>query len=82
MTYDVVFEVDPPIQGRRVCLTNIGRVQTPEEAGQKVRELFPGVVAIKRVKLQDTQQKRARRRELRAARAPIRRAPVRRADGG
>jgi len=52
VTYELVFEHEPPIKGRRVCLTNIGGVSSPEEAEAKARELWPGIVRFKRVVLQ------------------------------
>lgn len=49
MTYEIVFEHEPPIKGRRVCLTNVGGVSSPEEAEAVLRKEFPGVVRVKRV---------------------------------
>jgi hypothetical protein len=61
MTFDVVFEHDPPLNGRRVCLTSVGHCQTPEDAEAKVRAEFPGVVRIKRVGRTPSSQQRAQR---------------------
>jgi hypothetical protein len=48
----MVFYHEPPIEGRRMCLANIGGVSSREEAEAVARERWPGIVRFKWVRVQ------------------------------
>lgn len=77
MTYEVLFEHDPPIEGRRVCLTNIGGVFSQEEAKAEARKRWPGIVRFKWVHLQVKVRKKRKTKTLNPRKGrPIENPPV------